>query len=137
MTIKVHMEALAYITKKNPNAGIIMMMLLGRMNGDSVHISVTNLHNATGIDKGSLRRSIRWLKEGGYIDEDPEMDGFSIISPRMVPTEARPVFTYPRMKNRLPAFPRLEGPKVIKRVYTEIAYMNALTEEDVADAVFA
>jgi hypothetical protein len=128
------MEVLAYITKEDKNAGIIMMMVLGRMNGDSVHINVTNLHAATGIDKAVLRRSIRFLQGGGYIDEDPEMDGFFIISPRMVPTKARPVFTYPRMKNRLPAFPRLEGPKVVKRVYTEIECMNALTEEDIADA---
>jgi hypothetical protein len=135
MNIKVHMEALAYITQQDKNAGIIMMMLLGRMNGDSVYISATNIHESTGIDKGSLRSSLRFLKKNGYIDKDPEIQGFYIISPRLAPTEERPVFTYPRMRNRLPAFPRLEGPKVAKRVYTEVERMNKLTDEDIADAI--
>jgi hypothetical protein len=131
------MEALALLTKKNSTAGVVMMMLLGRMNGDSVYISITNLHECTGIDKGNLRRAVRFLLSENYIDEDPEMSGFFVINPRLVPTEERPVFSYPRMKNRMNAFPRLSPPKVTKRVYTEVQRMNEMTDEDIANAVLS
>jgi hypothetical protein len=137
MNIKVHMEALAYITQQDKNAGIIMMMLLGRMNGDSVHVSITNLHKSTGIDKGSLRSSLRYLKEGRYLEADPEMDGFYVICPRLCPTSERPVRHNLWKSRRLPSFSPLEGPKAPKRLFTEVERMNTLTDEDIADAVFS
>ncbi len=72
MNKQTDMLALGYVTKVNKNAGVVLMMMCQRYEGDSIKVTAPVMAKATGMNRGSVQRGMQWLIDGNYICVDPE-----------------------------------------------------------------
>lgn len=130
--MKVNFKVLAKLASDNKNASAVMMCLLDKWDGDSLFITSTTIHKATGMPRGSAYRAITYLIDHSYITDDTYYEGDHLfyINSRIA-HDAQ--WEYKFLNCELAQTKRIAGPTHLRKVMREVEAMNDLSDGDISD----